>query len=257
MWSLLKKWAAPQPDPVPEGDTHIDRLTYAIGDIHGCNDLFIKLLAEIRTDAERLGDEPRIVLLGDYVDRGPDSRGVLDTILELEGASWCTVSVLLGNHEEMLKRFLLDSTYGADWLAFGGAATLSSYGVAIPPKLASDDDWQQTRREFARAMPDAHGALLDRAQLKLICGDYLFVHGGVRPGSPLAGQGPETLLWIRDEFLASPKACDYAVVHGHSARQSVTNDNWRVGVDTGAYATGVLTAVRLLGVEREFLSARR
>ncbi|WP_236621625.1 metallophosphoesterase family protein [Asticcacaulis benevestitus] len=235
----------------------IDRVTYAIGDIHGCNDLFIKLLATIQADATELGEVPRLVLLGDYVDRGTDSSGVLDTILELEGQTWCELHVLLGNHEMMLKRFLLESDYGADWAAYGGAATLSSYNVPTPHPRAPEEAWEEARRALAQNMPDQHGKLLDRAELKFIAGDYLFVHGGVKPGVPLDEQKAETLLWIRDEFLSAPKACDYVVVHGHSAREDVMQTDWRIGVDTGAYATGVLTAVRLRGSERVFINASR
>jgi serine/threonine protein phosphatase 1 len=246
MWSLLKRPFEKKKSILDH--SFIDRLTYAIGDIHGRNDLFCKLLAQIRDQAEELGLTPRIVLLGDYVDRGPDSSGVLDTILDLEKATWCTTQVLLGNHEAMLKRFLSDSAYGADWSLYGGAATLASYGVTPPGPRASQDEWLETRQKLARNFPLEHALLLDRAKLSYVAGDYLFVHGGVKP---------DILLWIRDEFLASKKACDYVVVHGHSARESVSNVDWRIGVDTGAYATGILTAVQLRENSRTFLSTTR
>ncbi|MFN3806035.1 metallophosphoesterase family protein [Asticcacaulis sp.] len=256
MWSALKR-AFGKPSRSNAPASRIDRLTYAIGDVHGRNDLLKRLLDIIKEDAEREDEKPRIVMLGDYVDRGDDSAGVLDTILELEGSSWCDTQVLLGNHEEMLKRFLLDSDYGSDWVTFGGDATLASYGVTPPSPRSETELWVEARKQLSHAMPSAHLSLLRRAALHYTAGDYLFVHGGVKPGVPLDQQGAETFLWIRDEFLKSPKACEKVVVHGHSARQQVSNQNWRIGVDTGAYATGILTAVKLKEATRTFVKSTR
>lgn len=256
MWSALKR-AFSKPTPSTAKTSRIDRLTYAVGDVHGRNDLLTRLIEKIRLDAEGEGERPRIVLLGDYVDRGDDSAGVLDTILELEASSWCDAQILLGNHEEMLKRFLLESDYGSDWVTFGGHATLASYGVTPPSPRSDSELWVEARKQLSQAMPTTHMALLRRAALYYTAGDYLFVHGGVKPGVPLEQQGADILLWIRDEFLRSPKACDKVVVHGHSARQQVANQGWRIGVDTGAYATGILTAVKLKDTTRAFLRATR
>lgn len=256
MWSLFKSRLGSAKDAVKE-DARIDRLTYAIGDIHGCNDLFLKLLDIIRVDATRYNEVPRIVLLGDYVDRGNASNEVLETILSLRHQSWCDVEVLLGNHELTFRQFLLDSSYGPGWMAFGAAATLAAYGISIPSDLTTAEKWRELRREAARKVPASHVRLLYEAKLSFTAGNYFFVHGGVRPGVPLNDQGADTFLWIRDEFLAAPKSCDFVVVHGHSAREDATNQTWRIGVDTGAYATGILTAVRLRETTREIIQATR
>ncbi len=238
-------------------DSRIDRLTYAVGDVHGRNDLLVRFINGVRRDAEALGERPRIILLGDYIDRGPASSAVLDTILALQQAEWCDVEVLIGNHELFLMKFILDVSNVGSWLQHGGLATLGCYGIA-PPKDRSDPEaLEELREDLLARVPDAHLGLLADAKVYFIAGDYLFVHGGVEPGVPIEEQDPDTMLWIRDEFLQSEKACDYVVVHGHSAKATADNLPWRIGVDTGAYATGVLTAVRLHGTERKIVQVRK
>ena len=255
MWSLFKsntgtKGTAPS-------ESKIDRLTYAVGDIHGCSDLFSRLLNTIQDDAERTGEKPRIVLLGDYIDRGPNSSRVLDQIVGLRNDDWCDCVPLLGNHELVFREFLTNSDKGPELLAFGVAATFASYGISVPKQPLTTDDWLGLRRSLVKVMPTDHIWLLSQCALKFIAGDYLFVHAGVKPGMPIEDQGTDTLVWIRKEFLSKTKSCDYVVVHGHSAKEAATNNRWRIGVDTGAYATGVLTAIRLQDTSRAFLQASR
>lgn len=245
-----------RPKAKPQSEVNhsrIDRLTYAIGDIHGRFDLFTRMLDFIKSESGGLGEKPRIVLLGDYIDRGPSSAEVLARIIELKQEPWCDVVVLLGNHELFLMNFVVGGGNAGAWLEYGGSATLSSYGIAIPKDGNDPEQWQAAMEEVLRVVPRDHMLLLCDAKIYLIAQDYLFVHGGVRPGVPIEDQGSETMLWIREEFLSSKKACDYVVVHGHSAQEAADNLPWRIGVDTGAYATGVLTAVRLWDDDREII----
>lgn len=237
--------------------SHISRLTYAIGDIHGRQDLFTRILETIRQEHEAGGEKPRIILLGDYIDRGPASNEVLETIVNLKSQTWCDLEVLLGNHELFLLKFALDSNQAGPWLEYGGTATLASYGMATPKERGGPEQWQALLAEMIRVVPREHLRLLCDAKIYFIDEDYLFVHGGVRPGVPIEEQGADIMLWIRDEFLSSEKACDYVVVHGHSAKEDAANLPWRIGVDTGAYATGVLSAARLQGNTREIVQVTR
>ena len=233
----------------------IDRLTYAIGDVHGCYEAFCHLLSHIKKDAKTFEEKPRIVLLGDYIDRGPHSKEVLERIIELLREDWCDVEVLLGNHEMIMLNFLLDPAYGPSWVEYGGGATLLSYGIQPPSQRASNEEWEEAKQGISKAIPAAHLKLLTEASLKFQAGDYLFVHAGVQPGVPIDIQGAETFLWIRKEFLVANRACEYVVVHGHTPTEAAVNEAWRIGVDTGAYATGMLTCVRLHGSSRKIMSS--
>jgi serine/threonine protein phosphatase 1 len=260
VWSFFKRSqpTAPVESATEEvvNTSQIDRLTYAIGDIHGRYDLFAILLEHIRHDSLSLKEKPRIVLLGDYIDRGPGSAQVLSAIVDLCKQDWCDTEVLLGNHELFMIKFALDITDGPAWLNYGGLATLASYGINPPADKTNPEDWQTLQDELLLKIPRDHLQLLSHAKIYFIAGDYLFVHGGVQPGVPVEEQTIDTMLWIRGEFLASPKSCDYVVVHGHSAKATADNLQWRIGVDTGAYATGVLTTIRLSGRERRVFQAK-
>lgn len=234
----------------------IDRLTYAIGDIHGYDDLFERMIERIRVDAEVAGEQPRLVLLGDYVDRGPASRQVLERVGRLLAANWCDTVALMGNHEAALLRFLDEPDFGEVWREWGGAATCASYDVVMPYMANSADVWADTRDAFARAVPQEQLEMLSRLPASFAAGDYLFVHAGVDPDLPLAGQGAETFMYIRGRFLRAEKACDHVVVHGHTPSREPDNLPWRVGIDTGIYFSGVLTAVRLKGETRTMLQVR-
>jgi serine/threonine protein phosphatase 1 len=233
--------------------SHITQLTYAVGDIHGYDGHFERLIDRIRVDAELAGERPRIILLGDYIDRGPASRQVLERILRLEAATWCDLIALKGNHEDALLRFLDEPIFGDTWRDWGGETTLASYGVAMPFFVRTLEEWEDASAAFARAIDPTHRAMLERLPASYQADDYLFVHAGVDPDRPLADQGPETLMYIRGRFLRSEKACDYVVVHGHTPEHDPSNTPWRIGVDTGIYFNGILTAVRLHGETRSFL----
>jgi serine/threonine protein phosphatase 1 len=220
---------------------------YAVGDIHGRADLLRILLDKIQEDAARAGGaERRIVFLGDYVDRGPNSKGVIELLLAPPAGFSC--AHLRGNHEDMLLTFLDRPESGNHWLWNGGKETLRSYGVD------PDSDLSALRDRLAAAMPETHHAFLRNLALREEIGDYAFVHAGVRPGIPIAEQDNEDLLWIRDEFLTSDADFGKVVVHGHTpTRQPVLAAN-RIGLDTGAFSSGRLSAVVLAGATRRILS---
>jgi len=229
-------------------------VAYAIGDIHGRLDLFDGLLGLILDDAASSRAKRLIViLLGDYIDRGPASASVLERISHLSTRRDLELHALKGNHEDALLQFLEDPAAGVGWVAHGGAETLASYGAA-PPRLRSDAlGWTRTRDDLRAAMPFAHLEFLRRLEPSFTLGDYFFVHAGVRPGVPLDEQTERDLLWIRDEFLLSEPKWSKVIVHGHTPVDAPVNEPMRLSLDTGAYATGVLSAIRLMDDNRTIL----
>ena len=233
---------------------------YAIGDVHGRYDLLHALLAEIRRDAaERYpGVTPLLVLCGDYVDRGPASAEVLAALTWLLRSTAVEARLLEGNHEAMLRDFLERPVAHGRWLAVGGAATIRSYGVAMPDAAALEQPATLTalRDSLLDAMPTSHYHLLHRLELLVEVGDYAFVHAGVVPGVPLHAQRREDLLWIREEFLDHSRPSPSVIVHGHTwTTPHPTLLPHRIGIDTGAYKTGVLTALHLYDAHVEVIQA--
>lgn len=217
---------------------------YAITDIHGCAHLLQPMLRVIDFDVAR--SRPRYaieVFMGDYIDRGPDTRATLDIMVERSRRG--NVVFLKGNHEAFLVRVFEDPSLFEDWIAVGGTQTLTSYGLA-PPDLTRDEP-ASILRDLIRAMPPEHLEFLDNLRLSFTCGDFFFVHAGVRPGVPLAEQSERDLLWIREEFLRSDEQFDKYIVHGHTPVRSAEFLANRVNIDTGAYATGNLTLMSIQG----------
>ena len=228
---------------------------YAIGDIHGRSDLLAELHRRIETDADR-GDVAQavVVYLGDYVDRGQDSAGVIDLILDWAPAGFEAVP-LLGNHERLMLEFLEDIRRGPLWLRNGGDATLMSYGVDPGDGVYLDAKPLRAMQAALRErLPPRHLAFLQALQHAHMEGDYFFVHAGVRPGVALADQQEEDLIWIRDLFLDSRADHGKIVVHGHTIRPEPEVLPNRIGIDTGAYATGHLTCLALEGTKRRIIS---
>jgi serine/threonine protein phosphatase 1 len=196
-----------------------------------------------------------LIFVGDYVDRGGSSKGVIDRVLALQREGAFELRALKGNHEEALLAFLDDASFGPTWCEHGGAQTLSSYGVT-PPQLRIDtDEWVKTRDALAQALPPEHVSFLTSLELTAVYGDYVFVHAGLRPAVPLDEQSEADLLWIRRDFLAAPGPFEKIVVHGHTPAEQAFMGVHRIGIDTGAYATGVLTAVRLQDADRRFIQS--
>jgi serine/threonine protein phosphatase 1 len=232
-------------------------LLYAVGDIHGRADLLDRLLELILEDA---ADAPAqrlsLVFLGDYIDRGPDSRAVLERLRRLRDADGPDVCCLRGNHEQALLDFLADPAAGPAWVRYGGDAALLSYGETAPrgASAVSPQCWEDCCAALVHALPPADLAFLHSLPLSHVAGGYLFVHAGVRPKVALDAQSNRDLLTIREPFLSWGGALERVVVHGHTPAERPYDGPWRIGVDTGAYASGRLTAVRLCGSERRFLS---
>ncbi len=249
---LSKPFQQGRETSAPEGE----RL-YAIGDIHGRVDLLDRLMAGIERDMRSFdGERIRLIFLGDYVDRGPTSRQTVDRLLEIKKA-YPHVRFIMGNHEEALLNFIHDPSGGEAWLDFGGVETLDSYGIPLPTPRSSPAALEAARDALEQALPIRHLRFFETLSLSVCYGDYFFVHAGVRPGIALDAQDRADLLWIRDEFLTADWAPGKVIVHGHTPGERPQLARWRIGVDTGAYATGRLTAVVLEGTTRRFLSTRK
>ena len=226
---------------------------YAVGDVHGRLDLLEILLAKIEADiASRPRSENFIIFLGDLIDRGPDSAAVVER-LRTYGFGDATTVFLSGNHEEVMLRILAGERGGllADWLKFGGAECLTSYGLD-PAALATKGE-AAALKAIKAAIPRAHAEFLASFADTFHFGDYLFVHAGIRPGLEIADQSQTDLRWIREPFLEDEKDHGFIVVHGHTISSKAEERPNRIGLDTGAYRTGVLTALAVEGAERKFL----
>lgn len=232
---------------VPEGQR-----VYAIGDIHGRADLLDELHEAIHIDALGAGElEKSIVYLGDYVDRGFAVRGVIDRLLSPSLPGFTAVH-LKGNHEDLMLSFLEDSRFGESWFLNGAGATVRSYEVELAG--VTRHDFEAARRALNEQLPARHRAFLDGLGLTHRIGDYLFVHAGIRPGVALDEQRGEDLMWIRSEFLEAEADHGVRVVHGHSISQHVVVRDNRIGVDTGAFASGCLSCLILEGTGIRVLS---
>jgi len=242
---------ATRPGTVPAGQA-----VYAIGDVHGRLDLLEDLLAHIREDvAQHPSDSARsLIFLGDYVDRGPESRGVVDVVLSDLLPGFSTVR-LMGNHEEAMLSFLDGESDGLDWMSFGGLETLLSYGVPLRSLPNSGEAVRALQTALIEAVPERHVVFFRNCLLHYSVGDYVFVHAGVRPGITLEKQTQTDLLWIRDDFLRVRAALPgRVVVHGHTICDLPQNRGQRINIDTGAFVSGRLTCLVLRGNERRFLS---
>ena len=234
---------------VPEGTR-----VYAIGDIHGRFDLLQLMHGLIENDAgDFSGPRKVVVYIGDYVDRGLQSKEVIELLIQtpLEGFE---PVYLKGNHEQALLDFLDGTMLSLDWMAYGGDATLYSYGVGLEGPRTRPENHVELLEKFHANLPDHHGGFYRNLTLSHAEGDYLFVHAGVRPGVPLGEQTETDILWIRGEFLDSDEDFGKVAVHGHSITPEPDIRPNRIGIDTGAFATGRLSCLVLEGEDRRFLS---
>jgi serine/threonine protein phosphatase 1 len=218
---------------------------YALTDIHGCSDLLRSMFAVIDRDLVTIGRRRAIhVFMGDYIDRGPDSSGTVDLLIER--ARKHETIFLKGNHEVFLFEVLKNPEMLQNWRQYGGLQTLSSYGVQ-PPLNPTVEEQKRLIDQLSHAIPQHHRMFFEQLRPSFACGDFFFVHAGIRPGLPLASQREEDLLWIRDEFLFSERKHEKYIVHGHTpVREPDIRDN-RANIDTGAYATGNLTLLTIQG----------
>jgi len=225
---------------------------YVIGDVHGRLDLLERLLAEIERDlAEQPSRKTLLVFLGDLIDRGPHSAQVIER-LRTYGVPGLRTVFLLGNHEEVLLRILAgDAALITQWRWFGGAECLESYGVE-PSAIAQLDD-QAALEAVRAAIPKEHAEFIDSFVDTCGFGDYLFVHAGIRPGVMVEEQVQSDLRWIREPFLLDDTDHGCVVVHVHTISEEIDERQNRIGIDTGAYRTGVLTALVIEGEQRRYL----
>lgn len=245
---LLGRKPEARPCAVPAGQR-----AYAIGDVHGRADLFGQLIDLIEADdAARGTAQTTIVMLGDLIDRGPDSAGVVARAREL--ARRRRVEFLIGNHEEMLlaSRTQADALRG--FLRYGGLETLLSYG--IPDQAIMAADIPELQELMIAAIPPEDFTFIEAFRPMVRIGDYLFVHAGINPHLPIADQDERECRWIREPFLSHKGDLGAIVVHGHTIAEAPEVRPHRIGIDTGAYVHGTLTAIGLQGDERWFLQAR-
>ncbi|MBL6987586.1 MAG: serine/threonine protein phosphatase [Methylobacter sp.] len=226
---------------------------YCIGDIHGRLDLLQEAHRKIAVDALSFDGIKILVYLGDYIDRGRHSKQVVDCLIENSFPDFETV-FLQGNHEQVLLQFLSskDASIAHDWFRFGGLSTLASYGVSVLG-IPTAKDIERLRSEFKEKLPTAHIGFFERLILNYEIGGYFFVHAGVRPKIKLHRQRPEDMLWIREEFLNSDVFHGKIIVHGHSVTDEPEMFHNRIGVDTGAYASGRLTCAVFERLDCRFL----
>ena len=235
--------------PTPEPD----RL-YVIGDIHGRSDLLDRMVIEISRDLEaRPVGAALTVTLGDYVDRGADSRGVLDRLVRNPFPT--PLVALKGNHESLFAAFLGDPSVAGHWRRLGGLETLHSYGVPVA-SLMMGKNYEEAAAGLRAALPQAHLDFLGSLRTSLAVGKYFMCHAGVRPGVPLERQSEEDLLWIRADFLSSRANFGKIVVHGHTPTESPEVLPNRINIDTGAFMTGQLTCAVLDQGDLRFLSTK-
>lgn len=229
-----------------------------IGDVHGHLSYLSDLLAQVRRDprGQGAGRRDQLVFLGDYVDRGPESAGVIERLTRIQQSDPSAV-FLKGNHEDMMLRFLDkgDRKTADIWLSNGGAETLQSYGVWPPVRLDDAEVLTASRQDFRAALPAAHRAFLDALTPYEKIGDFIFVHAGLRPGRSLRKQRSEDTMWIRRDFLDSREDFGGLVVHGHTPWPEPDLQANRIGLDTGAGKGGYLTAGVFWDNEKAFLHA--
>lgn len=250
MFRLFRSRSQPAPLFVP--DVGSDKRVYAIGDIHGRMDLFDQLLHLIEEDDRARVPLPcHLILLGDLMDRGPQSAAVIERAMALADAS-SNVHLIKGNHEEIFVGAARGSPqFAAYCRRIGGIAALESYGLEPGMGAAMTD--ADMASWMLRHVPRDHVDFLDGFKDSLVLGDYLFVHAGIRPGLPLEEQDAADLRWIRADFLQNRQAHPCMVVHGHSITPDVDEQINRIGIDTGAWKSGRLTAIGLQGTDRWFL----
>ena len=228
---------------------------YVVGDIHGRLDLLEELLGKVHADIDQRGPgKTLLVFVGDLIDRGPESAHVVERLRTYSHPNVQLV-LILGNHEEVLLRIVDgDTSLIPSWLKFGGAQCLQSYGLASKEVAIAEE--AHALALVRRAIPQQHLDFLRSFADSCRFGDYLFVHAGIRPGVDLQEQRQSDLRWIREPFLLDETDHGFIVVHGHTISAQVEEKSNRIGIDTGAFATGVLTALGIEGEDRWLIDTR-
>lgn len=253
----MGSWGARKDKTDGRASFPIGRVGYAIGDIHGRADLLARMLDRLEQDFRAVDAEaPIIVFLGDFIDRGPESRSVIDLVLTGRPHGFRRY-FLKGNHEAAMLAFLDDPVAGKAWLAHGGLETLASYDVRPLPTAGSGaSDFKRASQALAECLPPSHRQFLDGLERYVMLGDYCFVHAGVDPARKLEAQTDADLFWIRRRFLEDTRKLPFKVVHGHTPSEAPHEDQRRIGLDTGAYFSGLLSAARFEADRVSFIQVR-
>jgi len=230
----------------------VNGLTYAIGDVHGRQDLLARLIDRISEDATTFDVTPEIVFLGDYVDRGEHTRETIDLLIELSQRHDVKTIFLMGNHEQMLLRFLGDPSTGPRWLKYGGLQTLMSYGVGGAGALRVESEAPQLRDALQEAIGE-HIGFIERLRTSHRSGNLFFTHAGADPALPIDAQNAATLLWGCDSFRTTERNDGVWVAYGHYVVEMPAAEHGRIALDMGAYYSGRLTAARIAGGTVTFL----
>ncbi len=256
---LIRREApAPAGQAEPGASVPKGTVVYAIGDVHGRDDLLAEVQAGILADSGTRDASRRVVVyLGDYFSRGRDSRAVVEGVIRWRPAGFEIVT-LKGNHEDLILRFMQGNLRtGKHWLDFGGVEALAQYGLPMADPAARDDaTLSELCERWQDELPEHHLRFLLELVLHHREGDYFFAHGGVLPGVPLSEQKERDLIWIRNRFLHSTVDHGAVVVHGHCICEQPEVRSNRIGIDTGAYRSGILTCLVLEGKRRQFLQTR-
>lgn len=217
-----------------------DHRVYCVGDIHGRCDLLVELHRQIEQDLRGYRGNTSLIYLGDYLDRGSSSAEVIDTLLN-QPLAMDEVIHLRGNHEQAMLDFLQNAEQGRNWLGYGGLETLLSYRATIGRMPSSSDDLEALRERLSESLPPSHLAFLQQTPLFHSLGDCLFVHAGINPNLPLTEQRAEDLLWIKEGFTLSEQRWEKVIIHGHTISEKPEVCHNRIGLDTGAFLSGILT----------------
>lgn len=222
-----------------------DTVVYAVGDVHGCLKELLAAEDRIVADAAKVSAKRRVILLlGDLIDRGPQSADVLDHLTRSAPPGFERMAIC-GNHDDTFLGFMEDPVANEGWLEFGGVETMQSYGMDVERLLRQRKGLASLAAVLRETVPERHVAYLSALPVSVRFGDTLFVHAGVRPGVPLADQQDEDFMWIREAFLGADHGLGLTVVHGHTPSKDPVFVPGRIGIDTGAYATGRLTVLRM------------
>lgn len=251
MLKSIRKFLGSEP-PISPPEIPAGQRVYAIGDIHGRLDLFEALIAAVEEDdAQSETAETTVILLGDLVDRGPDSAGVINAARLWQAQR--KVRIIGGNHEEMFLEAFANKDVLRQFLKHGGRETLLSY--PIDPATYAAAEFEELQALMAQAVPQDDRDYIAAFERGIMIGDYFFTHAGIEPGIPIDNQNIRTMRWIREPFLSHKGYHGAIVVHGHSIFEEVEVRSNRIGIDTGGYIHGVLTALRLEGTSQRLLQA--
>ena len=250
---IRKRWARAGSVPFP-APNHASGVIYAVGDVHGRHDLLIRLLDRIFEDAAAFEATPKIVFLGDYIDRGEHARDAVDLLIELAERPEAETVFLMGNHEQMLLRFLRDPASGSRWLRYGGLQTLMSYAVGGAGSLREEGEALRFRGALIEAL-GPHLGFIEKLKISHHAGNLFFAHAGADPALPTDEQDVHTLLFGCRDFRTTDRDDGVWVVYGHYIVEQANADHGRISVDTGAYYSGRLTAARIADGEVTFMQS--